>query len=433
MSFEMIGLLGVVILLVLLATRMWIGAAMIFVGFVGIALIRGFDQGLSILGGIPYQQVAFYPMSVMPMFVLMGYIISETNIGTDLFYTTHKWLGWLRGGLAIATAGACALLAAITGGSMTGIIIMSKVALPEMQKYNYDDRLSTGVIAASATMGALIPPSMIFIMYGILTEQSVGLLFMAGIIPGILEAVFYMVVIYILCRINPMMGPAGPKTSFKEKIYSIKHTWAVLTLFILVMGGIYGGVFTPTEAGAVGAMGSIIIATASRRLTWSKFLSACRETAVMSGMILMMIVGVFIYATFTAISQFPFWLGDIVAGLNVPKIAIIIAIIIMYIIAGCFIPSLVAIVLTIPIIYPVILALDFNPIWFGVIIVRMLEIGQITPPMGINVFILGGITGLPIGTIYRGIIPFVIADFAHVALLVAVPAVSLFIPNMMMQ
>jgi len=431
MSDAMIGLLGIVILLVLLATRMWIGAAMALIGFIGVALIRGFDQGLFTASAVPFAQVAFYPITVLPMFVLMGYVISQTGIGADLYYTAHKWLGPLRGGLAIATAGACAMLAAITGGSMAGILIMAKVALPEMQKYNYDDRLSTGVIAASATMGILIPPSMAFIMYAVLTEQSVGLLFMAGIIPGILEAVFYMLTIYIMCRANPRMGPAGPPSTFKEKIYSLKNTWAMVTLFILVMGGIYGGVFTPTEAGAVGALGSIIIATVSRKLSWKNFFEALRESVLMSGVILMMIVGVFMYQGFMAASQLPFKLGELVASLGVSPIVIILAIVIMYIIAGCFIPEIVAVILTIPILFPVAVAMGFDTIWFGVIIVRMMEIGSISPPMGINVFVLSGVSGIPIPTIYRGVIPFVLADFVHVALLIAFPILSTWIPSMM--
>jgi tripartite ATP-independent transporter DctM subunit len=314
---------------------------------------------------------------------------------------------------------------------MEGIIIMSKVALPEMKRYGYDDRLSTGVIASSSTMGILIPPSMAFILYAVLTENSVGKLFMAGIIPGVLEAIFYMITIYIMCRFNPRMGPPGPKTSFKAKIVSLKGTWAMLVLFLLVMGGIYGGVFTPTEAGAIGALGSIIIATASRRLTVRGFYNALRETTLMTGMVLLMIAGVFIFMHFMAASQLPMWLGEWVAGLNVSNTVIIVAIVIMYIIAGCIIPEIVAIMLTIPIIYPVIQAVGFDPIWFGVIVVRMMEIGSITPPMAINVFMLSGISGIPISTVSRGVIPFVIADCFHVALLIAVPALSLYIPSMM--
>lgn len=433
MSPEIIGLLGVVVLLVLLAAGMWIGLAMAIVGFVGIFLIRGINQAFVMTGIIPYDQIGFYPISVLPMFVLMGMVISETGIGKDLYYTAHQWIGQLRGGLAMATTAACAMLAAIVGSGMTGIIVMSQVALPEMRKFGYDDRLATGVIAASSTMGVLIPPSMAFIMYGILTEQSIGELFMAGLIPGILEAVMYIIAIYLLCRFNAKMGPAGPRTSIREKIYSLKNTWAMLTLFVLVMGGIYGGIFTPTEAGGVGALGAIIIALIGRKLTVRGFYNSLKETGMMVGMILFMIVGVFIFMHFIAVSKLPFALGEFVVGLGVPDVVVIIAILVMYIILGCFMPELPMVILTIPIIYPVIVQVGFDPIWFGVIIVRVMEIGSITPPMGINIFVLSGITGTQIGTIYRGVIPFVIADIVHVALITAVPAIALWLPGMMVK
>jgi tripartite ATP-independent transporter DctM subunit len=431
MSPELIGLVSVVVLLVLIAARMHLGLAMAFIGIAGIALIQGIDKALFVAGQTPFAFIFNYSLAVLPMFTFMGMIVSETGIGGDLYYTVHKWIGHLRGGLAMATTGACALFAAITGGGMEGIIVMSKVALPEMQKFRYDDRLSTGVIASSATMGVLIPPSMGFILYAILTEQSVGKLFMAGIIPGILEALFYMVAIYSLCRVNPKMGPPGPRTSFREKVVSLKDIWPVLALFLLVMGGIYTGIFTPTEAGAIGAFGAIVIAMIMRRLSGRGFLHTLLETGLMTGMFLLMMIGVSILMKFMAISKLPFVLGDLIAGLHIPGMAVIIAIVIMYIILGCFMDALLAIIITLPIIYPVVLAMGFDPIWFGVIIVRMTEIGAITPPFGINVFILSGISGLPISTIYRGVVPFVLADFCHVALIIAVPALSLFLPSRM--
>ena len=306
----------------------------------------------------------------------------------------------------MATNVACAFLAAITGASMSGIIIMSRVALPEMQKLHYDDRLSTGVIASASTMGILIPPSIGFILYGILTEESVGKLFMAGIIPGALEAIFYMTTIYIICRVNPKMGPPGPKSTFKEKIFSLKNTWATLALFLLVIGGIYGGIFTPTEAGAIGSFGAIVIATAMRRLSGRTFLDTLLESGLMVGMILLILIGVSIMIKFTAISQLPFILGEIASGLDVPPIMIIIAIVIMYIILGCFMDVMMVIMLTVPIVHPIILALGFDPIWFGVIIVRMAEIGGITPPFGMQGFVLSGMSGVPLGTIYHQSPPF---------------------------
>ena len=431
MSPELVGLIGVIVLLILLAAGMWIGMAMALIGFIGIIVIRGTTQAFMMTGILPYDQIGFYPITVMPMFVWMGLIIAETGIGKDLYHTAHQWIGQLRGGLAMATTGACAMLAAIVGSGMTGIIVMANVALPEMQKYEYDDRLSTGVIAASSTMGVLIPPSMPFIMYGILTENSVGKLFMAGVIPGLLEAVFYMTTIMLLCRINPRMGPPGPKTTFKEKIVSLKSTWAMLALFVLVMGGIYGGLFTPTQAGAVGCFGALIIAVAGRKLSPQGLFKSIKEAGLMTGMILLMIAGVFIFMHFIAVSELPFALGNFVAGLGVPDMVIIFAILVMYLILGCFMPEVPMVILTIPIIYPVIVMLGFDAIWFGVIIVRVMEIGSITPPMGINIFVLSGITGVSIATIYRGVIPFVIADVCHVIIITALPILSLLLPNMM--
>ena len=293
MSIEVIGLIGIIIMLALLASGMWIGIAMGIVGFVGVVIIRGLGQALSMAGSIPYENIAFYQMSVVPLFVLMGMIINEAGIGADLYYSAHKCIGQFKGGLASASIVACAAIAAITGTATAGIIVMSKVALPEMRKYGYDEGLATGTIASATTMGVLIPPSVAFVLYGILTEQPIGTLFIAGIIPGVLEAVFYVGVIYILCLINPKMAPPGPKSSFKEKIYSLKNTWAMVVLFLLVIGGIYGGIFTPTEAGGVGAFGSIIIALIMRRLSWKGFIQSLKDTAVMCGMIFLMLIGTF--------------------------------------------------------------------------------------------------------------------------------------------
>lgn len=431
MSPEIIGLIGIVIMLALLTTGMWIGLLMGIVGFLGVLYIRGNEQALMMAGSIPYQNVAFYTISVVPMFVLMGLIVSQSGIGSDLYYSAHKFVGHVRGGLAASTVFACAILAAITGNGYAGIVVMSKVALPEMRKYGYDESLATGTIISSSTMGILIPPSVAFVMYGILTEQPIGKLFMAGIIPGVLQALFYLAMIYTICRFNPSMGPAGAKASFKEKIVSLKRIWAIGLLFFAVIGGIYGGIFTPTEAGAVGAFGAILIALAMGRLTRIAFLLALRETAVMTGMIMLMLIGTFMFMHFMAVSRLPFAVGDWVVGLGVPNMVIIMAIIIMYIVLGGPLPELPLVMLTIPIFYPVIELLGFSPIWFGVIIVKMLGIGSISPPVGQNIFIMSGISGISIGAIFRGVIPFILVDILNVAILVTFPALSLFLPNMM--
>ena len=431
MSPELIGLIGLIVLLVLIFMRIWIGAAMALVGFLGYGYLAGWANAFVVAGTEPYSNIAFYPITVIPLFILMGAVVANTGVAANLYNTAYKWLGKLPGGLAMSTVVACAAFAAICGSSAATAATMGKVSLPEMKKYNYDAKLASGAIAAGGTMGILIPPSMGFILYGILCEVSIGKLFMAGIIPGVLEAVFYMATILLLCRFNPRMGPPGPGTSAIEKIISLKNTWAMLALFCLVMGGIYMGIFTPTEAGAIGAFGAIVISFVARKLTWTALRGSVIETAQTTAMIVSMIVGAFILMRFLAISQLPFALGELVAGLPVSRIWILIAIIFMYIVLGCFLDIFAAIILTVPIIFPAIVALEFNVIWFGVILVRIMEIGLITPPFGMNIFILASVTDVPIGTMFRGIIPFVIADFAHVALLVAVPSLSLFLPESM--
>ena len=331
----------------------------------------------------------------------------------------------------MATCVGCGAFAAISGDSTATALAMGTVAYPEMKKYKYHPSLALGSICAGGTIGILIPPSMGFIIYAILTGASVGRLFMAGLIPGILEVVFYMVTIWIVCLRNPKMGPAGPRATLKHKLGTLKQTWSVIILFVLVMGGIYLGVFTPTEAGAIGALGAIIIGFSMRRLNRQKITTAFLDTGRMAAMTMFLLVGAMFFAKFMAVTKIPFMLADFIAALEVSRYIIVIGILVFYILCGCFLPLGATMVLTLPIIFPIIVALGFNPIWYGVLMVRMLEIGLITPPIGIICFILSGVTKVPVSTIYRGIIPFLIADLIEVALLVAFPALSLWLPTMM--
>jgi len=431
MSPELVGVIGVVLLLVLMAARVWIGLAMAIVGFLGIVYIQGFAQAFMVIGRMPYQFTTNYAFTVMPMFILMGMVASQTGIATDLYYAAHKWVGQVRGGLAMATTAACALFSALVGSTTAGVMVFGKVAIPEMKKYGYDDALSTGTLAASSTMGILIPPSIGFIIYGLLTQQSVGKLFMAGIIPGVIQAAVYILLIYTMCRINPRLGPAGPRTSFKEKIFSLRYIWAMVVLFLLVMGGIYMGIFTPTEAGAVGAFGAIVIAIISRRFTSKGFLSSLLDTGLMTAMIMFILAGASIFMKFMAVSNLPFWLSEVVTGAGLPPLGVLIAITVMLIILGTALPALLTIILTVPILYPVVLALGFDPIWFGVICVVVVEMGEISPPEGMSMFILSSVSGVPIGTIFRGVLPFFASDFARLALLIAFPQIALFLPSLM--
>jgi C4-dicarboxylate transporter DctM subunit len=430
-SPEIVGFIGIALLLVLLFARMWIALAMALVGFLGIAYIRGLDQAFLIAGTAPYVFISKYTLTTLPMFVLMGNIIAVAGIGADLFYAAHKWIGQVRGGLAIATTWACAFLGAITGISSVALVTMGKVALPEMRKHKYDDQLATGSIACAGTLAFLIPPSIAFILYGIITEQSIGKLFMAGIIPGILLAALFAVTIMIVTAFRPEAGPPGPKTSFKEKIVSLKGVWATLVLFLLVMGGIYGGVFTPTEAGAVGAGGAILIGIISRRLSFKDFRYSLVDTGMMTAMVLLLMMGVAIFMRFIAISKVPFLLSATISQLAVSPMVIFAGIVFMYIILGMFTDIIASVLLTIPILYPVIISLGFDPIWFGVIVVIVMEIGMVTPPIGLDVFILGGITDTPVGTIFRGVWPFCIAGIICVVILAIFPQIALFIPSMM--
>ncbi len=432
MSAELVGLIGVVILVVLLLfVRMWIGLAMALVGFLGILYLQSFKQAFGVLGTVPYETVAYYPMAALPLFVLMGVIVGNTSIGEDLYYAAYKWIGQLRGGLASATVLSCAIFAAITGSSATGTVLMGKVALPQMRRYSYDDAMATGSIASAGTLGILIPPSMGFILYGILTEQSIGKLFMAGFLPGILLTILFIIAIAITTAIRPQAGPAGPKTSFVEKVVSLRKIWHVLILFLLVLGGIYGGIFTPTEAGAIGAFGAFVIAAATRQLAGKKIMGILGEAGITSAMIFFLIVGAFIFMKFLGLSKLPFAVVGLIQQLQVSEYVIFAGIIILYIILGMFLEIYSAVTFTIPIIYPIILALGFDPIWFGVIIILVIEIGLVTPPVGMNVFILSGMTGTPLESIFRGVVPFFIAMVVCVILLAIFPEIALFLPQTM--
>jgi tripartite ATP-independent transporter DctM subunit len=431
------GIAGIVTLIVILFSGMPIGIVMGLVGFLGMSYIAGTGAALTSMGSSPYTTASSYGLSVVPLFVLMGSFCFFSGLSRDLYNTAYKWLGHFPGGLAMATVGGCAGFAAVCGSSVATTATMGMVALPEMRRYNYDRLLATGCIAAGGSIGILIPPSIILVIYGILTEQSIGKLFLAGFIPGVLEAVFYMITIYILCSIHPHLGPRGEKSRFKDRLTSLKDTWGVLALFLLVIGGIYMGIFTPTEAAGVGAAGSLLFALGmsvfgQRHFTWKNFVDSLLDTGKTTAMVFVILIGADLLGYFLAITRLPFWLSDYVAALAVSRYVVLGIIIIVYLFLGAIMSSMAMVVLTVPILFPVITALGFDPIWFGIIIVRVVEIGQITPPVGINVFIMQGIAkDIPMYDIFRGIVPFLIADILHVALLIAVPGIALFLPGLM--
>jgi tripartite ATP-independent transporter DctM subunit len=428
-----VGYIGIAVLVIMLFSGIHIAVVMGLIGFLGIVYLSGWEPALSVLGAVPYSAFGNVDLSVAPLFILMGSFCFHAGLSRDLFDTVHKWLGHFRGGLAMATVGACAGFAAVSGSSLATAATMGTVALPEMRRYKYDPALATGSVAAGGTIGILIPPSVILIIYAVLTEQSVGKLFLAGFIPGVLEAVFYIGVIFIICKIKPSMGPPGPKSSFKEKLVALKGTWIVIALFVLVIGGLYLGVFSPTEAAGVGAGGAFIFALARGRLNWQNFKESLISTTKTTAMIFTILVGAMIFGYFLAITRLPFELADYIGTLPVNRYVIIVLILVLYLFLGCVMDAMGMILLTVPILFPVAESLGFNPIWFGIIIVRVFEMASITPPVGMNVFVLKGVAkDVPLGTIFRGIIPFLIADFFHVTLLVAVPQVALFLPNLMM-
>lgn len=426
-----VGLFGIAILLVFLFSGLSIGAAMALVGFLGFAVLVGLGPAFGVLKSVPYSTFANYDLSVIPLFILMGSFAFAAGMSKDLFNAVYKWIGHFRGGVAQATIVACACFAAISGSSLATAATLGAVALPEMKKYKYDDGLATGAIAAGGSIGILIPPSVILIIYGIITEQSIGKLFLAGFIPGIMEMVFYLFTIWYLTFLKPHHGPKGPKTTFQEKIDALKHTWEVVILFLVVIGGIYRGWFTPTEAAGIGAFGTFFFALIKRKLTWNVFKESILNTCVTTGMLFMIILGAMIFGYFLSVSQVPSTLAGTVADLPVNRYVILCIILIITLALGCVMDSMAIVLLTIPVFYPLILDMDFNPIWFGILVVRVTEMGLITPPVGLNVFIIKGISGVPIRTIFRGVFPHLVADAIQLVFLVAFPQITLFLPNMM--
>ncbi|WP_459903709.1 TRAP transporter large permease [Desulfosarcina cetonica] len=416
----------------LLAMRMYIGIAMALIGFLGLSAIVGFSAGASILGITPLAEGSSYTLSVIPLFVLMGQFSFISGISSDIYKSVYSWFGHFRGGLAMATILACSGFAAICGSSLATGATMGMVAIPEMDKYNYDPRLSTGCVAAGGTLGILIPPSIGFVLYGILTEQSIGKLFMAGILPGALLSCTFLAVIWLRCWINPDFGPCGPSTSWSQKFKSLAGTWGMMLLFGLVMGGIYLGWFTPTEAAGIGAFGAFVFALLKKKLTFRGLVNALLETGRTTAMIFLIIIGANIFSSFLGIARIPMELADLIAGLEVNRFFILTAIVLIFVVLGCVMDAYAIMILTVPIIFPVVEALHFDPIWFGVLMVIVLEIGLITPPVGLNVFVLkAAAPNVPMGTVFRGIWPFMMAGIAAIVLITIFPEIATYIPNRM--
>jgi C4-dicarboxylate transporter DctM subunit len=435
MTPEMTGVVGFIVLLVLIALRIPVGISMIVVGFAGIWLLLGAQAGANILGVSPFTTEAAYTISVVPLFILMGNFASYAGVTKGAYDAIQKWVGQLPGGLAIATIGGCAGFAACCGSTVATAASMCKIALPQMLEHRYDAGLSTGSIAAGGTLGILIPPSLLFVFYGIITQESVGKLFIAGILPGILLTCLFMVAIYITVKLKPQMSITVTRASWGERLKGTKDLWGVAVLFLIVMGGIWQGIFTPTEAGAIGCFFAFILLLVNKRCTRRNLAESFEDTALTVGMIAVVFIGAMIFSYFMAVTKLPMALSNYITMLPFNSYGILAIIILMYIILGCFFEGVAMLLLTLPIIFPTIVTLGFDPIWFGVIIVLMMETAAITPPVGINAYVIAGMVkemNISMSTVFRGIVPFFIAIMVCVAILIAFPRIALFLPSTMM-
>jgi tripartite ATP-independent transporter DctM subunit len=428
----MTGLIGFTLLIILMFLRMPVGFVMVLVGYLGFGYIVSWSAASNLIIRDIYSTFSSYNLTVIPLFVLMGQVAFHSGISRRLFNAAHKFFGHLPGGLAIATIGACAGFSAVCGSTSATAATMASVALPEMKKFKYDPALATGVVAAGGSLGILIPPSTIFIIYGIMTEQSIGELFMAGVIPGILLSCFFILSILLWTYFRPEVGPRGPKSTWKEKFRSLSGLIETLLLFVLVMGGLFAGFFTPTEAAGVGAFGTIIIALAGRNLTWKGFRDALYDTTRISCMIFVVVAGATVFGHFLAVTRIPADIGTFVSGLQLHPLLIMGFIILIYLFLGCLMDSLAMIMLTIPIFYPVILSLGFDPIWFGVIIVIVAEMGVITPPVGINAYVVAGVArDVPLHVVFKGSLRMLYAMIALAVLLIIFPQIATFLPQLL--
>jgi len=432
MTPTVVGILGFVVLILLMFLRIPVGFVMALVGILGFGTLVSWDAAFLLTARDLYSIFGSYNLTVIPLFVFMGQLAHHSGISGRLFHSANKFIGHLPGGLAIATIGACAGFSAICGSTTATAATMASVALPEMKKYHYDPALATGVVAAGGSLGILIPPSTIFIVYGIMTEQSVGKLFMAGVLPGILLTALFILTILIWTKLQPGLVTPAPKSTWKERFFSLSGVIETLLLFFMVMGGLFTGFFTPTEAASVGAFGTLVIALIGRNLTWKGFTQSLYETTRVSCMILVIVAGATVFGHFLAVTGIPSNVGSWVAGLHVPPYVIIGLIIFIYLIMGCLMDSLAMIMLTIPIFYPVILTLGYDPIWFGVIIVLVTGMGVITPPVGINVYVVAGVArDVPLHVIFRGTLYLLAAQIVTAILLIFFPGITLFLPGFM--
>ena len=432
MAGEVAALLGFASLFGLMLLRVPIGIAMILVGFAGFAMVIGLKPSLSQLSSVPIRVATDEVFGVVPLFILMGTLASMSGMGSELYKASHAWVGHLKGGLAMATILACGGFAAICGSSVASAATLGKIALPEMQKFGYKPTIATGTIAAGGTLGILIPPSVVLAIYGIITEQDIALLFIAGLIPGLLAVLLYLVLILGMARLDPDTAPGVGTFRWREAFLSLRGVWAVMVLFCFVIGGIYFGIFTPTEAAAMGAGGTLILTWVRGTINFRTMMQALIESTRMTGAIFVIAIGAVLFGRFLTVTRTPQDLASFVGALDWSSGAILLLVIVGYLLLGMILDSLAIILLTVPIIFPVMTQLGYDPIWFGILLVMVIEIGLITPPYGMNVFVLKSVSpDVSLGTIYRGVMPFVLTDFVRVLLIVLFPFLVLWLPYSM--
>lgn len=433
MDVVVIGLIGIVILiLVLFFLGMPVGFAMAVVGFAGFSYIVSFKGALNMVSTDVWFTFSKYGLTVIPLFVFMGYLAFSAGIAERLYSAAYKWVGHWPGGLAIATIGADELFAAICGSNTATAATMGAVALPQMTKYNYDTRLSSGTVVTGGTLGTVMPPSVVIIVIGLQTEQSIAELFLGGILPAILLGLLFVASIFLLCRLHPTFGPPGPKTAFKEKMRSLSGVAEAVAIFVLVIGGLYIGIFTPTEAGAVGVLCTFVVAVLGRRLTWKGFITSIRDTLKLSCMVFVLVTGAIIFGRFLAVTRIPFLIADFAASLPVPPHLILAFILLIYLIGGCFVDALGFLVLTIPIFFPLGMALGFDPVWYSIILTMVTTLGAITPPVGVNIYVVKGLApDIPLGTIFKSVSFFLAACILCIIILIIFPQIVLLIPSVL--
>ena len=430
MTQNFVAVSGFVVLFALMLLRVPVGMAMGLVGVTGFGLLAGFGPALKLIGQTSMRTVTDYTFGVIPMFLLMGAFVSNSGMSRELFRAANTFIGHLKGGLGLATILACGGFAAISGSSVATAATFSTVAYPEMRRLKYPESFAAGTIAAGGTLGAMFPPSTVLVVYGIITEQDISKLFMAGLIPGIIAVLMYMTTIVILGFVRPNLLPAAPKSSWAERLRAIKDIWAPLALFFFVIGGLYGGLFTPTEAGGVGAGGAFIIGVLRGKLDRPKILMSLLQATRTAAAVFTVLIGALIFGYFLTITGTPQKVTEFLTGLGLNAYGVLFLILLMYIVLGCLMDAMAMIILTVPIVYPVILSLGFDPIWFAVIIVMTVELGLIHPPVGMNVFVIKSVVPeLSFSKIFRGVAPFIVTDLVRLALLIAFPILATWLPN----